>query len=421
MTVMFLQYDIYKIPSLHCGYLIYSIKYRFLEGGKMKYRGFIQFVLVIFIVVAVFNYRRDTLDGLAIKTGMFLRGFSSTKSASIANAKQPVDNNQENLDATKVISEEKNVAPEKEVSAEENIPLKITPTSDSFMANFFANIFNKVLETPNGQIVVREVLNKAASQHNNQHAQDLEERKYLATNIKIGGGKTVKCGDEIEITYAIYNKFDMNKDKKFFKAKIVVGHNNLAKPLENAIIGMKEGGQRKVAYFIEDPIYVANQKNDKPQYVQYVSEVTLEKVHGLSLDEKNSVRVFVHNPSRAGKRVACGDKVHFTYTVSDMHNKPLTVKNALNRVSLGVNSDAKNPLRNIYNSIVDTHKDHVRVTVILQYKQVKELIPDIKINKNISDNDMVVLDLSGFPSASLEDLRANALFNKDIASGSLTQ
>lgn len=389
----------------------------------MKYRGVIQFILVIFIVIAVFNYRRDTLDGWAIKTGMFLRGFSSTKSKGTDHAKQPVEDNQAKQESleNKEKSEIREHVLAKEASEVKNEPLKITPTTDSFVANFFANIFNKVLETPNGQIVLREVLNKAVSQHNNQHTQDLEEKKYLATNIRAGSGKAVSCGDEVDITYAIYNKLDAHKDKKFFKTRIVVGHNSLAKPLENAIIGTKEGGQKKVVYFIEDPIQIANKKNERQQYAQYVSEVIVEKIHTLPLDTKSAVRVFVHNPSRAGKRIACGDKVSFTYAISDINGSSLTDKKSANRVSLGIYGDAQNPLRNIYNSIVDTYKDHVRVTAILKYKQVKELIPDVKINKNIPDNAMVVLDLSGFPSASIEELKANALFNQKLGSDSLTQ
>ena len=356
----------------------------------LKHLGFIKFLLVVFIVVAIFNYRGKTLDEWAIKTGEFLRGFTSNPS--------------------NTLQKEKTYA--KNVVADTNTEtIKVTPSTDSFMANFFANVFNKVLETPNGQIVIREVLNKAVSAHNKTpYAQDLEEKQYLATDIKLGNGLPVKCGDEVEITYRIYKKSDTKKDKNFLKTQIIVGRNNLATPLENAIIGMKEKGERKIVYFGE-PLKTTYKKDENSQYIQYVSEVSLEKIHSPSYNKKDEVRVFVHNPSRAGKRIACGDMVAFAYKISDMNNKVLTNNNAPNRIVLGMYSDPSNSLREIYNTIVDTYKDHVHVTVILRYKQAKTLIPDLKINKKLTDNEMVIIDLYGFPSASLNDLQTDAVFN----------
>lgn len=65
-------------------------------------------------------------------------------------------------------------------------------------------------------------------------------------DVKIGEGEAiVKCGDEAEVSYGIYDK-NSNKEIEFFESeKFVIGENKQIL-LEKKIIGMKRGGIRIV-------------------------------------------------------------------------------------------------------------------------------------------------------------------------------
>ena len=371
--------------------------------GEMKRIWLIKFVLIIFITVAIFNYRGDSLSEWAVKTGMFLRGFS-TSSVDTRNIATKI--NTDELQSDKKVRKERL----KEESAQ-----KFSSSDDSILGAFIANVLNKVLDTPNGQMLLKESIGRAASRNQFSQGQNIAERKYLSIDSVIGKGREVECGDEIEISYNIYKQSDRSvKDKNKLKTKIVVGQNNLPKPLEGGLIGMKEGGKRKVLYFVEDILTAHKEQGDKPNYKQMISEVLLDKVRSPQMDNRSNIRVFVHNPSRIGKRVLCGEDVNFVYKVSDIHNNLLSGKGDANRIALNVYHDSKSPLRAIYNNLVDVYADHVRLSAIMRFDQVKQLIPGFKRkkNNNVADDSLVILDLYGVPRASIQEIQMDAFFDK---------
>lgn len=375
----------------------------------MKYKGIIKFVLIIFIIVAIFNYRGDSLNDWAIKTGVFLRGFSSSS----VEKSSPIKLVQENVksDALQELNELQYRKPQKEEGAQP----KVTSNDDSIVGTFIANVLNKVLETPNGQVLLKETIGRAASRNEFSQGQDIAERKYLALDAKIGKGREVKCGDEVEISYNIYKPSDRNiKNKSKLKTRILIGRNSLPKPFEGGLIGMREGGDRRLLYFVED-IFKADKKNDnKSDYKQLISEVSLKKIHTPKVDTKDYIRIFVHNPSKVGKRILCGDDVHFIYKVTDIHNNLLSDEDGANRLSLNVYHAPKSPLRSIYNSLVDVYADHVRLSAIMTYDQARKLIPDFKVRsgKKMNASSLVIVDLYGVPSASFKEMQMGNLFGR---------
>ena len=373
----------------------------------MKYSGLIKLLIVIFIIVALFNYRWETLNEWAIKTGLFLRGFGSSDIQKDSAVQQPKSN----------LKTQDKVELHKEESMKASP--KVSPTDDSLVSGFVANVINKLLDTPNGQILFKETLASSAAKSSFGQERDFMERKYFAVDSEQGKGNVVRCGDKVEISYVIQNR-DGNQnsqDKRILNASIVVGLKQLPQPLENALIGMNEGGKRKVVYIAEDPFAYQEVKSKHGGYSKFVSEVSLKKVHSFN-PHKDQVRVFVNNPSRIGKRVLCGDSVLFVYKVFDLENNMLSKKDHSNRVVLNVNKDPKNSLRSIYNNIVDTYKDHVNVTAIMTYKQAKQLLPGFKneSKKLLSEDSLVIVDLSGMPSASAIDWKAHHDLNNLLSS-----
>ena len=148
----------------------------------MKSSRWIKYILVLFVIVAIYQGNRGSIKDYATK---FSR---SVKSATTSSNKST--HSHENSTT----------------STPTKPPLKIEPSNkDSIVSNFTANVLNKVLDNPQGRVVFEEVINRMAENYHNTLGEDLAHKEFLTKELKIGKGAIAECGDKVSISYSTQN------------------------------------------------------------------------------------------------------------------------------------------------------------------------------------------------------------------------
>jgi FKBP-type peptidyl-prolyl cis-trans isomerase len=102
------------------------------------------------------------------------------------------------------------------------------------------------------------------------------------TDLKIGTGKAAKTGDTVDVHYigTLTNgtKFDASRDHGNTPFTFTLGAGSVIKGWDEGVVGMKEGGKRKLV-IPPDLGYGPNGQGPIPPNATLVFEVELMKVH----------------------------------------------------------------------------------------------------------------------------------------------
>lgn len=195
--------------------------------------------------------------------------------------------------------------------------------TNSIVGNVVAEILNKILSNPKGQLVIKEILQKTMRQASEIAGKDLLFSRYLTHDILEGKGEKAMCGDTVEILYLIKKKkTEENKEKEKLKKTIVIGDGTIDFNLEAGIVNMKEGGDRNIGY----------PKTLEPEDLeQQNSNMLGASVQLLSVQKKGSIAGTLGTPFfnkieekyTSSLRLICGDTVSGSYSLSNLKEKVL--------------------------------------------------------------------------------------------------
>lgn len=197
-------------------------------------------------------------------------------------------------------------------------------SNDSFFGNVVAGTLNKILDHPQGRVIVRDVIQKMMRQSQEMAGRDLFLSRYIVQDISEGTGEKAMCGDTVEISYTLANSKSDNQPEQESTTTIVIGGGTLGINFENGVIGMQEGAVRQVAYPGKDSS--ANQALEPKQ-----PNAASRSVKLLSIKNKQAVggklgRAFfdkIEGGYTTGTRLICGDSVQGIYSFTDLNGKML--------------------------------------------------------------------------------------------------
>lgn len=147
-------------------------------------------------------------------------------------------------------------------------------------------------------------------------------------DILQGDGANLRCGGTAVINYEAFMSNGITFDSTFSpKGKspltLTTGKNQVIKGLEAGIIGMKEGGKRKISIPAELAFNKTGFSNSilaKDEVISYDVELVAIKdgpyKNGLAIDISNEIE-------GSGNRVLCGDKVRIRYNLTNIDGAAL--------------------------------------------------------------------------------------------------
>jgi FKBP-type peptidyl-prolyl cis-trans isomerase len=224
--------------------------------------------------------------------------------------------------------------------------------------NFLLKEFSK---TETGQTVLSALLTKSlknnpvsegASSNNAYSEAIINKKNIIRLDQKIGTGEISVCGSEIQIHYQLFIENSTNIDSTKTSnqpAILTIGDNKYIKGLENGIIGMSEGGKRKIAipsHLAYDDTKFSSGIVEKNTPI--IAEVELISVrNGISTSPITDSETLVKG--KTGRFALCGDTVEiginnlkgksekFSFRLGDK-NIPL----GFNEAIIGMNITQKN-------------------------------------------------------------------------------
>ena len=263
----------------------------------MRYAGLIKLLLLIFVVVAIYNYKKPAIES---KSKEISEQFSKTVSLLTAEPLPIVEDESDSGEAN-------NKTDQLKVGANE---------SPSFIERKIAGVISQAMKTPEGKEIVQGILKNIGSQ--DEQTKDLLSRNFYIKEIVIGAGIESTCGHEIEIEYDATKIDDSKNDTKTLaatkqKATLALGSGVLPENLEKAILGMKKGGSRKIVFAKSKMDFIKKEP-------LYQSNVTLIDIHNSTqIIPKN--KIFTKNIDQktdSMRKFNCGELVLVDYEIRDI-------------------------------------------------------------------------------------------------------
>lgn len=354
----------------------------------MKFTSLIKYVIIGFIIVAVYNGNQGSIKNLANKTTRYIRSFENTPK------KEGIAPEQTKEDITPEQTKE-DIAPEQKQAPAGSIPFKVeAKDNDSVISNMTVNIINKVLDNPNGRVIFEGLVNKMVTNYHGALGEDIIHKEFIAKDMIAGTGKTALCGDEVTITYSISQSSEKTSaaNLQTMTKTLFIGKQDLNKSLENGLIGMKEKGQRKILYN-EEEILKKNAAERKKDFL--LADVTLDKIN-QKLTEENDWGIFVDKNSFAviGPKIMCGDTVESYYKIRDIKGKVMYDSKEKNHKVIFEIGSKKTPQK-ISNGLMGLVKDKSKISVILDKKSLQYTDPKGRklLPKENQKDELFIIDI----------------------------
>ena len=344
----------------------------------MKKFSYIKYLIIIFIIIAVYNGNSVKIQNLAQKTSRTINAMRSSSSD------------------IKPQTEQEEVADPEKIQTDSSIPFKVTTTNQSTVSDFTTNVINKVLDNPYGRVIFEDVVNKMVTNYHGALGEDIIHKEYIIKDIVKGNGNVAACGDLVSISYTTKLSNDKTTEKTNMTPilkEIIIGKNILNKSLENGLIGMQENGQRKIIY--NDVATLENNiKDNKKDFL--LADVTALKISKKNKDT-NSWGIFVDKEtfSLIGPKIMCGDEVQLYYTIKDINGKTLHDSKTSNKKITFEIGNEKTPYR-ISNGLIGLVKDKSKISVILNKKELlyqdKNGVSLLPKKISVSPQDLLIVD-----------------------------
>ncbi|MCH9754091.1 MAG: hypothetical protein K0T99_04240 [Alphaproteobacteria bacterium] len=334
----------------------------------MRHFSWIKYLIIGFILIALYNANNGYIKDLATKTSRIVKslGTSDTPLA-------PQNKNNEPHNST--------------------IPFSVQSKEDSIISKLTVNLINKVLDNPHGRIVFEDLVNKMVTNYHGTLGEDIVHKEFIAKDIVIGSGKTAQCGDKISIRYNIQksSEQDNNSDNTILK-DLYIGDAAINRSLENALIGMKEKGKRKIM-FNDEKTHSDNISNNKKDFL--LADVTMEKVITKN-NNQNDWGIFIDKDSFSfiGPKIMCGDEISAYYSMRNLQGKQIYNSKSDNKTITFKIGDSRTPTK-ISQGLIGLVKNQSKISLIM--KQNDLLYTDRKGNRilpnNIQVEELIILEL----------------------------
>ncbi len=193
-------------------------------------------------------------------------------------------------------------------------------------------IIDKVRENETGRVLVEALVKKSLEEkYGKDDIKVIAARKTGALTIIDaikGQGNVLNCGAEAVINYDAFMssgiKFDSTKSTgESHPITVKIGSGQILKGLEMGIIGMREGGKRKISIPAELAFNMPEFKNtlvSKDEVVSY--DVELLEIKGGPY-KTGLVPDTISITEGTGNKIFCGDKVKIKYSLSNTEAAPV--------------------------------------------------------------------------------------------------
>jgi|GEM_PF-3320338 len=198
---------------------------------------------------------------------------------------------------------------------------------------FEDRIVNKIKENDTAKVLLDALVKKSVEdQYGKKEIREiaaLTTGSLVVIDVLKGGGAELRCGGEAVIKYDAYMSngliFDSTNSKVTnSQFTFQTGKNQVIKGLEAGIIGMKEGGKRKISIPPGLGFNVPGFENTmlpKDEVISYDVELVSIK-DGIY---KNTAALNVKSDNGgSGKKILCGDKVKVKYSLRDAGDAKLS-------------------------------------------------------------------------------------------------
>jgi peptidylprolyl isomerase len=226
-----------------------------------------------------------------------------------------------------LIASQKNQEQIEPASGGNSVPKNTEP-----QVNFQERVINKIKENDTAKVVLDALVKKSIEDKYGK--KEIREILALSTgslaivDVLKGDGAELRCGAQAVINYEAFMSggivFDTTKQKSGYSPlTVATGKNQVIRGLEAGIIGMKEGGKRKISIPPGLGFNVPGFENNmisKEDAISYEVELVAVKDGAY----KNDLTVNVQSQTEgSGKRILCGDKVKIKYSLQDQQGSTL--------------------------------------------------------------------------------------------------
>jgi FKBP-type peptidyl-prolyl cis-trans isomerase 2 len=255
----------------------------------MRYAGLVKIFLLIFLAIAVYNYKKSSIESKSKEITEKVSKTFSLLSADPVVITEDGSNNQPTLDVEE---------------------------GSSYIERKIAGVISTVMKTPEGKEIVQGVLKTIDAQ--DEKTKNMLLNSFNVTEVVLGSGVESSCGNELEIDYSVSEVVDDKNATKpqsssRQKATFIVGSSVLPDSLERGILGMKKGGNRKILF---SKSKIPFTKNDPI----YLADVTLVDIHEPTPLISKS-KIFTKNidqKTNSTRKFNCGQLVLVDYEIRDI-------------------------------------------------------------------------------------------------------
>ena len=215
------------------------------------------------------------------------------------------------------------------VGKTENINLSKSKEAYGFIEKKISNAIYNILHTAKGQEILENILLNPR-QDKDPAKKEQEPNPYnnnSIMNILDGEGEEAECGDIVTINYIsrLVNGQEIeNTNISKNPLTLQIGNGEVIKGIEYAVIGMKQGGMRRL---VVPPSLAYKEQKFSKGLVGAKEFITLDiELINLKPALKNwqsKIRIFQDNEKNTGHPLLCGDEVYFNYKISTSNEKLL--------------------------------------------------------------------------------------------------
>jgi FKBP-type peptidyl-prolyl cis-trans isomerase 2 len=247
--------------------------------------------------------------------------------------------------------------------SESNLPeIKIKIGEDgSFIERKFADVFNTTLNSEEGRDIIRKIIFSSKSDII-QSLRIPREYSYIKTLQTSGGkGTPVECGQKVHINYTAQTIHDIELDNEYKNKEFiyVIGQDPKLKPLDYALIGMKQGQKIKVIEdlpLIKDSKFQRNNNNDK-----IMLDISLLNYNPLPTPN-TAFKIFDDNKG-GSKIVGCGKEVTFDLKINKLDGN-LIYDSKTDKKPFSLVIGDENVPYGINKALINTNKGNIRTVIM---------------------------------------------------------
>jgi FKBP-type peptidyl-prolyl cis-trans isomerase 2 len=191
------------------------------------------------------------------------------------------------------------------------------------------------------------------------------------------GKRRAGCGDIVEVNYII-RLVDGQEIENTYKGKktktFQLGDRKVIKALEYAVIGMKEGGIRRL---IAPPKFAYQDKNFSKNILgnEFVTiDVELIKLKSSLDSKRDNIRIFQESEEENASSMLCSNEVYFTYKLSTAEEQLIATSDKLVHFVLG-SSEVPPAINEVFADIKTNSKRIVILPSSLLYNKKINFLP----------------------------------------------